>query len=728
MAAADTARLIAELTLKDKLSAGVTTAIRSVDKLDKRLSKVGTIAGQGFSNAARNIERAAVGIGVAMGGAIVGAVKVAADFESQLNTINTIARATPEALGDIGDQIRQIARDTGTPLEELTQGYYDLLSAGIKTADAQNVLTNANKLAIGGLATAAEGVDLLTTAINVYGGDASKAGQFTDEFAKAIERGKVTAAELAASYAQSAPLAKSLNIENAELAAGYARLTAAGTPAAEASTQMASAMTALLKKTPALEKLEKQTGKNYAALAGSNGLTFAFEQARNDANKYGVELIDLIGRKEALLYILQTTGPNFAAYNADLAAMGDSAGTAAGQMSERQQGLNFQLSRLKALAKDAGISIGSALIPKLVPLVEKFNAFINNNQAGIKQFGTDLANAFQGAAEWIGKLDFRQIGDSLKVAGIFAKTLIQSFLAAPAWLQTAVITGWGLNKLTGGAISGIVGELGKGLIKGVLGMNAGVVNINAATVNGLGGTGGAAAAAGKGGLGLVSKVFLVGEAIGLAALVFEVKNGISAGNTEFAKTLAQTNAEWLSQNPSMKALENGLAAVEAGMQDIFRTDPQGLVSGESLKELQGIRAAILQQIANQKKGVVGPEMFGPRAPAKSGGLSPTERDERLTAILERAAKAGRTPKDPLAAAQATLSRNLIREAQAQKAAIDAVKAQEGRTTAGVLLTAAAVQNMDRKPPTTNVFTTVTVTAANVKKSVVIQRRAGPQEF
>ena len=51
----------------------------------------------------------------------------------------------------------------------------------------------------------------------------------------------------------------------------------------------------------------------------------------------------------------------------------------------------------------------------------------------------------------------------------------------PPWVQTAVLTGWGLNKLTGGAL-GYRAELGKGLIKGVLGMTAGVVHIKAGTV------------------------------------------------------------------------------------------------------------------------------------------------------------------------------------------------------------------------------------------------------
>jgi hypothetical protein len=37
------------------------------------------------------------------------------------------------------------------------------------------------------------------------------------------------------------------------------------------------------------------------------------------------------------------------------------------QFDERAQGFNFQLGRLKANAKDAGITIGTALLPKITP-------------------------------------------------------------------------------------------------------------------------------------------------------------------------------------------------------------------------------------------------------------------------------------------------------------------------------------------------------------------------
>jgi len=163
---------------------GAAKAAKELRGVDAAVSRIGARAGQGIRTAGSNLLRlGTIAAGVAAAG-VAASVKVAADFESQLNIINTVARATPEGLEAIGAGIRKLARDTGAELGDLTQGYYDLVSAGISTADAQKVLTVANQLAVGGLSTTAEAVDLLTTAINVYGGDASKATQFADEFAK----------------------------------------------------------------------------------------------------------------------------------------------------------------------------------------------------------------------------------------------------------------------------------------------------------------------------------------------------------------------------------------------------------------------------------------------------------------------------------------------------------------------------------------------------------------
>lgn len=460
-----------------------------------------------------------------------------------MNTINTVAGKTPVELEKIGQGIRSMARESGTSLAELTQGYYDLVSAGVDASQAQRVLASSNTLAIGGLATAAEGVDLITTALNSYGVAAKDQGaeseRFADIFAKAVERGKVTAAELAASFAQVGPLASNMGIEIEELAAGYAQMTAKGIPAAEAATQMNAAMTAFLRKTGPLKKLEKQTGKNYQAIAGKKGLAAAYEQLGIDAEKAGVPLIELVGRKEALAFALANTGDAMDGYNKNLEAMTNADGTAARQMGERQKGLNFQLDKLKANLIDAGIVIGSKLIPKLVPLAAKFTDLLTSNSGNIDKFGDELANAFDKVMDFATKIPWGTVGAGLKTAAEWSGKLVDAFLRMPAEVQTTIIALAGLNKLSGGAVGGIVSQLGAGLIKGVLGMNAGVVNINAGVVNGGGGLpgGGAAPAGGKAGTVLKALGALTVIGTGIVLTADSIGGFVQENNSNAAKGL-----------------------------------------------------------------------------------------------------------------------------------------------------------------------------------------------
>lgn len=533
MASADTAKLIASLELKDQFSKTVNKALGGLATLDKRIDLTKSKAfqtGQHIGIGIQNVARIGLATVSAGAGIVAASLKLAGDFEAQLNTINTIARATPTELKGIGDGVRKISKDTGTGLADLTQGYYDLLSAGIKVADAQGVLTAANTLAIGGLSTTAESVDLLTTALNVYGGGAAAATRDADLFAKAIEQGKTTAADLAASFSQVGAIAKSSGIEIEELTASYGLLTASGTDAAEASTQIRSAIVALTKQTAPLEKLQKATGKNYLAIAGKQGLVAALEIMRKDAAKAGVPLIDLLGRVEGLNFVLATTGPNFAKYNAGLAAMGNATGTAAAQMAERQKGLNFQLTTLKASLKDAGITIGSALLPKLTPLVAKLKEFVNLNTDKIAKFGDSIAGLFtdenitkgvdalKGAFQ-IAKDAAPAIAGAARITGQALKIAVDAFTSLPRELQTILVAGLAINKLTGGVVTNLAGGLIEAVVRRLV---SAVVNVNGAVVNvvgGVGGVPGVVGAAGKGGgvLGALGKLALGVTVIGITA-------------------------------------------------------------------------------------------------------------------------------------------------------------------------------------------------------------------
>lgn len=159
------------------------------------------------------------------------------------------------------------------------------------------------------------------------------------------------------------------------------------------------------------------------------------------------------------------------------------------------------LSTLHDVAEDAG----KALAEGFLPVLERVATFLKGKLADpktladIRGFGVGLADAFDKVLSLAGQVPWDSIAGAMKLSGIAAKGILDAFTAMPPWVQTAIVTGWGLNKLTGGAVTGIIGEIGKGLIKGVLGMNAGVVNINAGVVNGGGGLPGAAGAAAGGG-------------------------------------------------------------------------------------------------------------------------------------------------------------------------------------------------------------------------------------
>jgi TP901 family phage tail tape measure protein len=500
--------------------------LRSIEKSAGRAGRAGV---RGLSLIGGAAAAAAVaGLG--------GSLKVAGDFEAALRTINTVAAVNDDALRGIGESIRRVARESGTPLDELTQGYYDLVSAGIAAKDANNVLLNANRLAVGGLGTTAETVDLLTTAINSYGGDASQATKITDIFAKAIERGKVTAADLAASFAQIGAIAAASGIEIEELGAAYAQLTAAGVPATEASTQMRAAIIALQRPTSYLQKLQKKLNVDFLKMARDKGLVVAYERLRKEADKAGIPLIRLTGRVEGTMFALQTTGPNLQKFNKNLREMGGAAGTAQRQMEERQQGLNFQLKRMKALAKDTGITIGTALLPTMTRLIDKGNKFLADPavQKRVEEFGRELAGHAERISARLEKVDWGGIAEGLKIGGQGAKAIASAFMGLPPGIQAFLATGFVANKFSGGMLGTAISEIGKG-VKGVLGMTAGVVNIKAGAVTGVGGgvgggvgpaAGGAAAATASRGARLATAAVKVIGVVTVAGVAAELKEPI----------------------------------------------------------------------------------------------------------------------------------------------------------------------------------------------------------
>jgi TP901 family phage tail tape measure protein len=507
MALAEQAELVVKLSLRDGLSSGIKTAQSRLTGLQRDFRRTGDSLGK-FRNNLRLF-----GVGVAATAAL--AINEFAKFEDQLATINTVANVTDEQLLAIGESLKALAIETGTALPELTAAYYDLVSAGVSAADAQHVLTNATKLAIGGLATTGETVDLLTTAINSYGLKASEVTTVTNGFAQTIALGKITAAELAQSFATVAPIASAAGVSIKELQAGYAQLTASGVPAAEASTQMRAAIQALIKPSGGLQKLQAKLGINFAQIAKNKGLVVAYERLRKETDALGINTVELLGRVEATSFMFSTTGRNAEKYQTALQQIkraNDDGGVSVQQFEKRQRTLSASFARLREAGRTTALIFGGALAPALKRVVDRIVTLVVDNKADIEKLGTKFGefldeigsaenlqagfDALQRGFDFIGNIDWGTIRGAFDTTAAIAKQAFDIFNGLPQPVKDSLVALLAVNRVTGGLATALIRDVGGIFLRSLTTVNAAVVNVFGTSVNtGVPGVPGAAPAA-----------------------------------------------------------------------------------------------------------------------------------------------------------------------------------------------------------------------------------------
>jgi hypothetical protein len=367
-----------------------------------------------------------------------------------------------------------------------------------------------------------------------------------------------------------------------------------------------------------------------------------------------------------------------------------------------------------------------ALAEGFLPVLQKVADLLSSELAkpstinAIRSFGQDLASGLDSLIDLGKNLPWGVIGESLKTAGAGAKTILGAFTSLPAWVQTAVITGWGLNKLTGGALGDIVGSLSTGLIKGVLGMNAGVVNIKAGTVVGGGGvTGGGTKPTTGGGkvgggnlLSTVMKVALVGIAAGIAA---ELGQEFAKQSAEIQKQggdlidQTRTQAPGMSEEEIKAALRKideqgtGLNAFALGLTNFMN---------HGLDNLQVVQDELKSQLITiqQHKDTANASEFraGEKAPVTDAAT-----------------------KDAIVDAGDTFDRAT---GLAKVANVAAISALDSTTRAGSMTITGAVGLMGSRiagalgsmpPPIVNVSVETNVTASDIVKTTVSKDRQGP---
>ena len=297
--------------------------------------------------------------------------KMAMDFEDSMAKVSTIADATEVPMDEMQKAILDLSNQTGISSEEIAQNVYDSISAGQKTGDAVNFVSNSTKLAKAGFADAGAALDVLTTIMNAYGLKASEVTNVSDMLIQTQNLGKTTVADLASSMGKVIPTANAYGVSLDELCAGYAIMTANGVATAESTTYMNGMLNELGKSgTTVSETLKEKTGKTFKELMDS-GMSLSdvlkiISDAATENNKSFGDMWSSSEAGKAGMILLGDSAENF---NGVLEQMQNSAG-ATNTAFEKLDTNSTKIKKATNELKNDAIDLGTTLMEELAPIIE----------------------------------------------------------------------------------------------------------------------------------------------------------------------------------------------------------------------------------------------------------------------------------------------------------------------------------------------------------------------
>lgn len=384
------------------------SAVRSVSRLSSSFGGLG----RAMSTAAK------IG-GVAIIGALAGAVKAAVDFDKAMRNVNSIAKLSEGQFKAVSKQVLALAKVTAQSPKTLAAGLYDIVSSGFDATQGLKILKAAATAATAGLTDTATSTKAVVAVLNAYHMSADDAAKVSDVLFQTVNKGVLTFAELASQIGDVLPVASNLKVPLADIGGALATITLHGVSAAEASTQLKQLLTSMLKPSTDLKKEFHDMGFESGEVAlKALGLQGVLARLTTDAKGSTKAFADWFPNVRAMNGALGLTGKNTKTLDDNLKAMRNSSGAADAAFKEQSKSISVQWQKAKASITAAAIPIGQLLFPLLVKAAEKVGDFaraIQSRMPEIKAAFHEVATVVGDVGGAIGRVVASPAGS----AGIF---------------------------------------------------------------------------------------------------------------------------------------------------------------------------------------------------------------------------------------------------------------------------------------------------------------------
>lgn len=445
--------------LSEGMDKATKLGVSKAEAMGKKLSAVG-------DKMTKTLTVPIVGLGTALG-------KMAMDYEKNVAKVSTLVDESSYSYKQLSEDVIEGSNKMKTSVDEYSEAVYQAISAGVDQKKAIDFTNQSIKLAKGGFTDASKAVDVLTTIINAYSLSADQATSISDKLVATQNLGKTTVDELASSMGKVIPTANAAGVNIDNVCTAMAQLTKNGIATAEATTYYNSMLNELSSSgTTADTALRELSGKGFKQLIQEGKpLTEILKLLQDKAEKSGQSLSDMFGSAEASKAALTIMKSDGAEYNDILEKMKNSAGSTEEAFKKIDSTASEQLAGAWNELKNAGIELGTALIPMIKEgagmikeLAQWISGLSDSQKKSIVQIGLWVA-----ALGPILSVGGKVIGTVGKIAGAFKG------VSTAASVATGVSS---VSKATG--VAGLVGKLGALSAGSVLPIVAGVAAVGGA--------------------------------------------------------------------------------------------------------------------------------------------------------------------------------------------------------------------------------------------------------
>lgn len=394
-----------EVTEEQKaLAREIESTKADLENLTTEYKNFGTVSGQQIQAAGQHIQQTGqkmqeVGKGmitnvttpiVAGFGA---ALKVTADFDSQMSQVGAITNATGDEMDTMRKKAREMGAKTKFSATEAGEAMQYMGMAGWKTGEIVDGLEGIMNLAAASGEDLGTTSDIVTDALTAFGLQAKDSGHFADIMAAAATNANTDVSMMGETFKYAAPVAGALGYSAEDTAVAIGLMANAGIKGSQAGTALRTGMTNLVK--PSKQAAEAMDKYNISVKDGNGKMYSLREMSEQLRQKLGgldeaeqAAAVAAIFGKNAMSGWLAIINSSPQDVDKLTTSIDGCKGTAENMATTMQDNLNGQMTILMSQLQELAISFGEIAMPvarEFVGILQNMVGWFNNLSPSTKE-------------------------------------------------------------------------------------------------------------------------------------------------------------------------------------------------------------------------------------------------------------------------------------------------------------------------------------------------------